>query len=330
MKNFLIKFALFTAFWAILFTIVYIKLPRKFYSRDDYELVTTVHAKIHSNGLKGNILLGDSKTLYGFNANAAHALNFCMGAETPIEGYYELRAILNNPTNKIDTVFLSYTHRHFISQECFYLNSYYYNVIDSKYLDSARAIAASYHDQNYRYDPGFSLLSLFPTLNTPANNQKKDLIIHFVSGVFNDLPEYYKKKRYANLPSADNQLRNGRLITYPTDTLKYDRNVPAVDEDMSYIKPSEVNLIYFKKMLALCQSHHVPVLFIQMPSLPAKQTPTLNRHIAYLKSLLGRNFIQDTTFYADSEFRDYYAHLNANGAKRYQNFFQQKLYHLTK
>lgn len=70
MKSFIFKITLFIFIWIIIYSVLYILIPRKFYSRDDYEVFMTVSNKRKSGGIHGNILIGDSKPLMGINAKA--------------------------------------------------------------------------------------------------------------------------------------------------------------------------------------------------------------------------------------------------------------------
>ncbi len=335
MKGFLYNAAIFLLIWIFIFSALYTVIPRKYYASYEYELQTTLYKKITAGGLKGNVIIGDSKTQLGLDARNLHATNLCMGGVSPVEGYYQLRLLLQNPTNKVDTVFISYTLTHLVSQYFFYTGSYYNGIIPTSYLDSVRVLARQYNDENYALSHSDFSTPLDIAFNDPVLSSKIRVVKDFVIGGLNSAYVYLRNNSNplaftgtSHPINGNTQLTYGRVVGLSTDSVLYKRSAekPLYEEELSNIKTSVVNKIYLQKMLDLCNEKNVTAFFIMMPSQRSAADSMLEKQVAELDKQFGKNFIYDTAFYSDASFRDQGGHLNVYGVQKFQSFILAKLY----
>jgi hypothetical protein len=265
----------------------------------------------------------------GLNANKIHAQNFSLGGAGPIDGYYEIRTLLQNKTNHIDTIFISYGLRHLLSQDCFYTRSYYFNFIPSTYLDSARQTALSFSDKNYSLPTVPFLNRINNKMNNPSLMERVACINNFFSHGFHNMFEYLNKLNNHQTFDGNNQFINGRLVVFPSDTERLTRvNTPILDDELLNTKPSMVNELYLKKIFKLATLNHHKVIFILMPTPKSKIGNMLNKQVENLHTIFENSIIVDTIPYKDSFFRDAGGHLNISGVDKFQSFLQNKLYRI--
>ena len=329
-KKFLINSsAFFSIFFCTLF-VLFILTPREYYEGDEqYVIQKSLFKRIEQNGMKGNVLIGDSKPMFGLNAKCLNAVNFSLGASGPVEGAYIAGKILQNKTNHIDTLFISYGIIHLYGQEFFYEYSYYFNFINPRYLDSVRQIARHLDDSNFDLRNTLFSTSFHRKINNLVISSKIHRFFFFLSNGVSECFKHFIKFSNGELVNSENQFINGRLIVLPSDTDRFSRakNINLPDEKFINSKKSIVDQIYLQRIVDIARAHNVKVVFIFMPYIKSKITKVVPQAITYLKANFGNNLYYDTTTYDDKYFRDVRGHLNVYGVKKFQNFLTGRLYH---
>jgi len=313
---------------AAMYLIIYLLVPRSYYSETDYLLGKAAIERLDSGNIKGNLLIGDSKSQIGLNAHCLHAVNYSLAASGPIEGYYEVRSLLQNKTNHIDTLFISYAVKHLIEPESFYWSSYRNQFINGSYLDSAFHTAMRNNDQNFSLKTSAYTRFYDRMIDKPSISSKIRFAQSFIFGgtlnsIFDNLQKAYRHERI----NGANQFINGRIIVMSSDTMTFIRQAgKPIGENAPNATPSATNDIYFQKILYISKKFNVKVIFILMPSIQTNISSTLQNKKNYLKTFFGNDFVCDTSVYDDNLFRDNAGHLNDRGVTRFQNFVTKKLY----
>ncbi|MFH0735657.1 MAG: hypothetical protein V1773_13310 [bacterium] len=330
MKKLSLKISFFLLTIIIVYSISYLIIPRELYQIMDYKYWVNTTKRINDfsknnfdSKVINNIVLGDSRSQYGFNAKKNNAVNFSIGATTPVEGYYYLKNILN--ITKLDTVYISYGPFHIFHQDYFFYKTTYYNFVEDDFISSIINKAKEVGDENYRVN----------LLNNRTINVF-DYIYHKTGSLKQSkyAMDFYEYFRYGPLNMIRNLVSAG--ISNADNKLGYERSPGAnrvLGENTKNIftkewefekkglEDSEINIIYLELMIDLCKKNNIEYYFIVLP-IPQNSIKPDNKYFEkyfdILNSRFGKRVICDTMFYPNKYFQDE-SHLNDEGVEYFSN-----------
>jgi len=260
MKLFLIKSFLYLAIVlsiGFVMTYAYMKAnPLKLYSNQMENMIFDYQHKVVKNKIGfRNIILGDSRTLSGFNSKIINnnLLNISMPSSSPIEGYLFLKKILMH--NVIDTLIFSYAPNRFIAHESIKL-SIYNNFFEDNDLENLDKLEKKYdlNIQNGKYN-------FFTPIERKMIAHKNLLIIR---GIVVD-----SRRTVQGFKGNDvlKEIKNdfGFSVLYKRDSSN------AISHDDLYYKNSitsklnPVILSYVDSIYATCIKNNIQLAFVEFP-----------------------------------------------------------------
>ncbi|MFP4458282.1 MAG: hypothetical protein ACLFSQ_01700 [Candidatus Zixiibacteriota bacterium] len=308
---------------------IYIAMPKSLYQSLEYGAWKAIFDYIENNieaGKSYNIVIGDSRAQHGINAKTLNAINLSTGGTTPVEGYYQLKLILEK--SQIDTLYISYAPIHLDHQDCFFTRTVYYNFVDRAYVDN---VFTDNTDPNYQVDAyelaGFDWF-------VKAYHITNDL--HIATRV----QDFYEFIKFGLINISDNIMHGRKMrrqFTHGYTDFSEDESMANIDsceiETIEYefektgIPSSTINVEYLGKIKAICDANDIAYIFIILPVPRKSMKPEHEYYVKYRDTIYGlfpNKVIFGGFYYPNKYFKDR-SHLNKDGVEYFGRIIERQL-----
>lgn len=320
MKLFLIKVILFLIISIGAFQFIYFLLPYHIFDRGypiyKYQLTESQKA----NQIEF-LFLGDSRVVSSLNPELVpNSKNAGIVGSNPIESYFLLLKYLDNPSNQLKVVYLSYD----------------WNRLGLKYWPNILVERGGLFDF-YSLNDLNSIIELGESVDQNFVNEisLKDFFLaklkspHLIGSKIRKslFQNFEKNKEIERIITSQNGHINGIWSTKS-------KCVKCVASEIK-LKKFEIKPIYkyyFKRIVEICNSKNIKVIFETIPfnenSKEYLDKGVVSSYQAYIESInleYPGNFISNKVwFLPDSLFEDGH-HMNNYGARLYSNYFKNQL-----
>jgi hypothetical protein len=315
MRKFIALLARFILAGFILCATLFLVIPKRLYQVNDYALQRAAFGQLGKD-LKHNIIIGDSRSLYGLDANELRASNLSIAGSTPVEGFYILKKAMQ--AQRIDTVYISYGAFHLYMSDTFFERGVYFGFIDDVYLQQVLTVAKENNDRYFLID-------------SSKNTDFRKLygLTHSVR-MSRELLNFYEFCKFGPLNALVNLWHKDRLaeegyIKYPSqpfDTIKPVGTVEYMLLRKSQEDFSAVNRIYLDSIYEIILP--AKAFFVVMPLPPNSIKPGQSYFDTFYRLIDKFPILQDTVPYPGSYFRDV-SHLNETGVHVFSKSIAAKL-----
>lgn len=318
MNPFLKKIMVFGVLWFTLFYAACWMLPIHYFNREYPMWKSKMEVTQHPENYN-NFILGDSRAIAGFDTKSlgANYYNLALGGGTPIEGYYQLKRLLENGA-KVDTLLVSYSPIHLEQSEMFWDRQVKYGFYNPEEIKKLVLTDNKELETFWAYDA--------------KSKSKSSLESEVIGGIMS----YYKSPYHLRTEIGKSMFLRGysnqrvyRDIRHNRGT--YDFGTAEKSEDLNVealrtqFKPRKIIIDHLEKLFDLATLHKIKVFYV---SLPMNQASAGALHqdytqgVRFLEHRLKEDYHTiDFVYPAIHSYDNHYfgdaSHLNQRGRKKF-------------